>query len=338
MGMYGYFDDERREYVITDPRTPVKWINYIGTLPFGGIVDHTGGALLCGGDPALNRIVKYVPQLPSSEFKGETLYLRLKEGDAYRVFSPFFVPTLDAYEQFECRVGLSYQHFVTVFHGIRCEVIVFVPPGEPVEIRDIRITNETGGPVELDAVPVVEFTHFQAFKQFNNADWVPQTMMCEADREPDGKIVIRQFAFMRKDALVNYVTSNQPVDSFQTDRKRFPGRHEYGTWQHPLELQEEHLSDYEARRGDVMSALLHRLGTVPAGGTRRLITLLGQAHPDKIAPTVERFRREEEVDAAFAGAARLLGPVPGPVGLPRRRTPPSIPWSTFTIRGSAIRP
>jgi hypothetical protein len=36
---YGYFDDPDREYVITDPRTPTKWINYIGTLQFGGLVD-----------------------------------------------------------------------------------------------------------------------------------------------------------------------------------------------------------------------------------------------------------------------------------------------------------
>ena len=43
---YGYFDDSAREYVITNPKTPVKWINYIGTLSFGGFVDHTGGALI----------------------------------------------------------------------------------------------------------------------------------------------------------------------------------------------------------------------------------------------------------------------------------------------------
>ena len=66
---YGYFDDASREYVITNPKTPVKWINYVGTLDFGGIVDHTGGALICAQDPAINRITKYIPQMPSSEFK-----------------------------------------------------------------------------------------------------------------------------------------------------------------------------------------------------------------------------------------------------------------------------
>ena len=75
---YGYFDDKQREYVITNPRTPTKWINYIGTLAFGGFVDHTGGALICAQDPALNRITKYITQFPASAFNGETLYLRIK--------------------------------------------------------------------------------------------------------------------------------------------------------------------------------------------------------------------------------------------------------------------
>ncbi len=124
---YGYFDDERREYVISNPRTPVKWINYIGTLAFGGFIDHTGGSLLCKEDPALNRITKYIPQLPASEFKGETLYLRFPEGAGFKVFSPFFVPTLDPYDRFECHVGLGYTRLVSEFYDIRAEVTIFVP-------------------------------------------------------------------------------------------------------------------------------------------------------------------------------------------------------------------
>src|SRR5512141_2985066 len=118
---YGYFDDPNREYVITDPRTPTKWINYIGTLQFGGFVDHTGGALICKNDPTFNRITKYIQQMPSSDFKGETLYLRIPfsspgrglrrrpgfagaGGARYQVFSPFFVPTLTLYDRYECRI------------------------------------------------------------------------------------------------------------------------------------------------------------------------------------------------------------------------------------------
>ena len=31
---YGHFDDQQREYVITDPRTPWPWINYLGNEDF----------------------------------------------------------------------------------------------------------------------------------------------------------------------------------------------------------------------------------------------------------------------------------------------------------------
>ena len=31
---YGYFDDKRKEYVITTPKTPLPWINYLGTEDF----------------------------------------------------------------------------------------------------------------------------------------------------------------------------------------------------------------------------------------------------------------------------------------------------------------
>ena len=113
---YGYFDDPHREYVITNPRTPVKWINYIGTLAFGGFVDHTGGALICKQDPTFNRITKYIQQMPSSDFKGETLYLRIRRPAGYRIFSPFFVPTLDPFDRFECRVGLGYTRILSEFY------------------------------------------------------------------------------------------------------------------------------------------------------------------------------------------------------------------------------
>src|SRR5512139_25806 len=125
---YGYFDDLKREYVITNPKTPVKWINYIGTLAFGGFVDHTGGALICKGDPALNRLTKYITQFPASAFNCETLYVctltpdpsPTGEGQS-RVFSPFFVPTLDQYDRYECHVGLVYTRIVSEFYGVRTD-------------------------------------------------------------------------------------------------------------------------------------------------------------------------------------------------------------------------
>ncbi|HET90121.1 MAG TPA: glycosyl transferase [Chloroflexi bacterium] len=306
---YGYFDDQAREYVITNPKTPVKWINYVGSLAFGGFVDQTGGTLICKGDPALNRITKYIPQLPASSFNGTTLYLRFRQVDGYRVFSPYFVPTLDPYDRYACHVGLGYTRIVSEFHGIRTEATIFVPPGDENDsrlIQDILLTNLSDQPRAVDAIPVVEYIHFDALKQFTNADWVPQTMQSRAHWGADGTLVLSQFAFMHRDSRVNFFTSNRPVSSFESDRRRFLGDNEYGTWANPLSLQQAELSNWEARRGDNIAALLHHLGVLQPGETVRLVTQLGQAESvQRAQPGIARYRDPAEVERAFAALAAL---------------------------------
>lgn len=297
---YGYFDDNRREYVITNPKTPVKWVNYVGSMKFGGIVDHTGGSLICKDDPALNRIVKYIPQLPASEFKGETLYIRVKEGNGYRIFSPFFVPTLDPYDRFECRVGLGYTTWDTEFYGIRSEITVFVPNGANAVLRRVKITNLRKEKITVDAIPVVEYTHFDALKQFNNADWVPQTMQSKAIREDSGHVLLLQYPFMNKDRQVNYLTSGIPVSSFTSCRRRFLGDNEYGTWQRPLSLLQDELDNYEALRGDNVGVLLHHLGELAPGESREFVVQLGQApNANAALEQARRYRSVEAFNEAF---------------------------------------
>jgi cellobiose phosphorylase len=300
----GHFDDHKREYVITDPKTPVRWINYVGTLAFGGFIDHTGGSLICKRDPALNRITRYVAQLPASAFNGETLYLRCREADGYRVFSPTFVPTLDPYDLFECHVGLGYTRILSEFYGLRTALTIFVPRGGDCVIRDIQVTNISAHSLEIDAIPVVEYSHPNALQQFTNADWVPQTMQSQAHREKDGLLILSQFAFMNKDTRVNILTSNRPVSSFESDRRRFLGASGYGTWANPLSLQEDELSSYEARRGDNIGALMHHLGVLEPGETARLITQLCQAESvEKALPSVQRYRDPGQVRRAFEDLA-----------------------------------
>ncbi len=302
---YGYFDDQNREYVITNPRTPVKWINYVGTLGFGGFVDHTGGLLLCKGDPALNRITKYIPQLPGSQFKGQTLYLRLHNGASYQTFSPLFVPTLDEYQRYECRVGLGYSRFVTEFHGVRTELTVFVPSGESVLVQEVRVTNLRDSTVELDAVPVIEYTHFDALKQFTNADWVPQTMQSEVHDDGEGKKILAQFAFMNRDQRQTYLTATVPVSSFETDRRVFLGDNEYGTFQRPKSLESAELSSSLALRGDNIGALLLPLGQLAPGETKQFVTLLTQQSGEKRASLAaaravfDRFRSAPAIARAL---------------------------------------
>ncbi|MDR1761831.1 MAG: hypothetical protein LBR55_05220, partial [Bacteroidales bacterium] len=302
---FGYFDDAKKEYVITTPKTPIKWINYVGTLHFGGIVDNTGGTLICKGDPALNRITKYIAQMPQSDFKASTVYIRIKNADGtYNVFSPFFTPTLKKLDSFECHIGLSYSTWVVEAYGVKAEITIFIPTGAETLLQDIKITNISGKDMEIDVIPVYEFTHFDALKQLTNADWVPQTMTLNGHWEKTGHIVLEQYAFMKKNYAVNLVTCDRPVSSFDGDRRVFLGDFEYGSFAHPLALENPELSNSECVRGDNIAALMIHFGKMAAGETQRTCTQLTQkASIDAAQEEIVKYRNLANVDKAFADLA-----------------------------------
>jgi cellobiose phosphorylase len=145
----------------------------------------------------------------------------------------------------------------------------------------------------------VEYSHPAALKQFNNNDWVPQTMVSRVHEEPEGLKVLLQYPFMYRDIQVNYLTTNLPVASFTSERRHFLGANGYGTWADPQALQAPELDDFETRRGQTVGALLHHLGTLQPGETRRLIVQLGQAASlDAALPDIRRYRDPAEVAAA----------------------------------------
>ena len=50
---FGYFDDDKREYVITTPKTPLPWINYLGCNDFFTLMSNTSGGYSFDGDAAV---------------------------------------------------------------------------------------------------------------------------------------------------------------------------------------------------------------------------------------------------------------------------------------------
>ncbi|MGR5260590.1 GH36-type glycosyl hydrolase domain-containing protein [Vibrio astriarenae] len=298
---FGYFDDNNKEYVATTPCTPIKWCNYVGTLNFGGLVDSNGGVLLCKGDPALNRITKYIAQLPNSDFKGSTVYLKVKDSSGKEeIFSPFFTPTLKPLDKFENHTGLSYTTIVSEAFGVRCEVTFFVPSDDEVLIEDIKVTNISDGELHVDVVPVFEFTHFDALKQLLNADWVPQTMTLKSHQHGE-HTVLEQYAFMKRDYAVNLVTADRPATSFEGDRAKFLGEFGYGSWAAPQALNNEELGNSECLRGDNIGALNLRLGWLSPQQTERTVVQLTQQDSVEAAkPLLEKYRNHDAVDQAFA--------------------------------------
>jgi len=173
-------------------------------------------------------------------------------------------------------------------------------------VQEVSVTNLSHETVELDAVPVLEYTHFDALKQFTNADWVPQTMQSEVHDDGAGRKILAQFAFMNKAQRQTYFTASVPVSSFETDRRVFLGDNEYGTFQQPKSLLAAELSSSLALRGDNIAALMLPLGALAPGQSARFVTLLTQQEgtpPESLAAArglFEKYRDDQAVSVALA--------------------------------------
>ena len=76
---YGYFDDSSREYVITTPKTPLPWINYLGCEDFFSIKSNTSGGYCFYKDAKLLRLTRY--RYNNVPFDDGGHYFYIKDGD-----------------------------------------------------------------------------------------------------------------------------------------------------------------------------------------------------------------------------------------------------------------
>ena len=101
---YGHFDDAHREYVITNPKTPFPWINYLGNEDFFGLISNTAGGYDFYKDAKFRRITRY--RYNSVPMDNGGRYFYIKDGDV--VWNPGWKPCKTALDQYECRHGLNY--------------------------------------------------------------------------------------------------------------------------------------------------------------------------------------------------------------------------------------
>ncbi len=67
---YGYFDNDKREYVIDRVDVPVSWTNYIGTKDMCGVFNHTAGGYLFCGSAEYHRITRFRQNGVPMDFPG----------------------------------------------------------------------------------------------------------------------------------------------------------------------------------------------------------------------------------------------------------------------------
>ena len=103
---FGYFSDAAREYVITDPRTPMPWANYLGSPEYGAIVTQNAGGYSFVKSGAAGRILRYT----FNQFDEPGRYVYLRDDETGDYWSATWRPVEKPLEQYKTitRHGTSY--------------------------------------------------------------------------------------------------------------------------------------------------------------------------------------------------------------------------------------
>src|SRR3974390_1225043 len=125
---YGHFDDPNREYVITQPDTPLPWINYLGCQAYFGIISNTAGGYSFYRDPRLRRLTRYRYNNTPFDLGGRYLYVR--DNESGKFWSPSWQPTRHGLDKYECRHGMGCTTISSSYGKIDAQTCYFVPLGE----------------------------------------------------------------------------------------------------------------------------------------------------------------------------------------------------------------
>lgn len=155
---YGYFDEERKEYVITRLDTPRAWSNYIGSRQYGGIVTAGAGGYSFTRSPAEGRILRHRYNAVPMDLPGRQFYLRDGETGDYWAAAWQATAKPLAQQPTRARFGPGYAIIESEYSGVQTTSTYFVPLGALYEIWKLRVVNASGRPRRLGIFAFCEFT------------------------------------------------------------------------------------------------------------------------------------------------------------------------------------
>lgn len=323
---YGHFDDDRREYVITQPDTPLPWINYLGSESFFGLISNTAGGYSFYRDARLRRITRYRYNNVPLDTGGRYLYLRddghSERGISGEFWSPSWQPTRCDLEDYVCRHGMGYSIIGSTYRGIQAQTRYFVPPGETLEVWQLTVTNLRDGPARLSVFSCVEFclwdawddaTNFQRNFSIGEVEVAPLSPSRGNGSEVVGGVIYHKTEYRERRNHFAFFACSEPLAGFDTHRDVFLGP--YRGWDKPATVERGRSFDSVAHGWAPIGSHHIRLALEP-GESRQIVFLLGyHENPEHakfdppgsgtlnkrtVTPIIEQYLVPTNADAAFA--------------------------------------
>jgi cellobiose phosphorylase len=212
---YGSFDDANREYVITNPKTPYPWINYLGNEDFFSLTSNTGGGYTFYKDAKFRRLTRYRYNNVPVDDGGKYFYI--KDGDT--VWSPTWKPVKTELDFYECRHGMSYTKFIGAKNGIQTEVLQFIPLGFWGEIQKVTLKNTSSELKKIKLFSFIEWCLWNAEDDMTNF----QRNYNTGEVEIEDSVIYHKTEFKERRNHYAFYSVNAPIQGYDTDRESFVG-------------------------------------------------------------------------------------------------------------------
>ena len=212
---FGYFDDARREYVIETPRTPLPWINYLGSENFFTLLSNTAGGYSFYRDARLRRLTRY--RYNNSPLDNEGFRIYIKEGET--VWNPGWQPTQTELDAYRCRHGLGYTVIEGAKNGVTARQELFVPQGDNCLLTRLSLRNDSASEKALQVFPYVEFCLWDAMDDSSNF----QRNYSTGEVEIVGSAIYHKTEYRERRDHYAVFWANRPCDGFDTARESFLG-------------------------------------------------------------------------------------------------------------------
>ena len=217
---YGFFDEKNKEYVITNPKTPTPWINYLGTDKYCGIISNNAGGYSFYLSPKSGRILRYRYNNIPWDRPGRYIYIYDSEtGDFWSNSWQPVAKDLSRYI-YEVRHGLGYSKFICLHDTIETQTIYFVPMEENLEIWWLKIKNKGEKTRILDIFSYAEFAFWTAIGDLTDLQYILNICYTKLTNQ---QIIDYKCSFANGEIKSVYAFVTQPISSFDTDRDKFIG-------------------------------------------------------------------------------------------------------------------
>jgi len=307
---FGYFDDTAKEYVITTPKTPLPWINYLGNRDFFSLISNTAGGYSFYRDAKLCRINRYRYNNIPTDNNGRYFYLSDVQNST--LWNIGWQPVQTELDNYTCRHGLGYTVIESEKDGIFAWQEVFVPLDDACEINRITVTNRTSEPRNLKLFSLVEFCLWNAVD--DAANFQRNFNIGEVEIGDKGRVIYHKTEYRERRNHYAFWSASCPISGFDTSRDAFCGP--YRGFDNPVAIERGSCSGSVASGGAPVGVHQIDLSLEP-GESRSIIFLLGyienppeekwEGHSvinkTRAKTLIEKYSIDSQIDAALSALA-----------------------------------